>query len=118
MAGRLALRQAAWLVFAGSLVVLLDFEINGFDLINDVIGAGLVVAGIVKLSGADLGGRHVASVLWFLLTLPMQVVTLPGLLNWVAGLAGLGTAIAGLLAFRGACRQLGLDGGACAGWCC
>lgn len=117
MARWLALRQSAWLVFAGSLVVFLDFEINGFDLISDVIGAGLVVAGIVKLSSAGLGRRFatpalVASVVWFLLTVPMQVVTLPGLFNWVAGLAGLGTAVFGLLAFRDACRELGLDGAA------
>lgn len=117
MANRLALRESAWLVFAGSLVVFLHFEINGFDLINDVIGAGLVVAGIVKLPSAGLGRRFatpalVASVVWFLLTVPMQVVTLHVLLNWVASLAGLGTAIFGALAFRDSCRELGLDGAA------
>lgn len=114
MPGRSALREAARMVFFGTLIVVLDFEINGFDLINDVVGAGLVVAGVVKVSNAGLGGRFalpavLVSAVWFVTTIVETFVLLPALLAGAAGLILLAAAILDLLLFRHACRQLALD---------
>lgn len=43
-------RRAAGQLFVGTLVIVIDFRINGFDLINDVIGILLVVSGLTLLA--------------------------------------------------------------------
>lgn len=113
MSGDAVLARSATLVFAGALVVLLAFEINGFDLINDVIGAGLVLAGLWGLQTAGLAARWsslaVASGAVFLVvTVLTEVGAMPWPLLWLGGLTGLATAILGGLTFRDACDRQGL----------
>lgn len=109
-----ALERSAKLVFAGSLVVVLDFEINRFDLINDAAGVGLVVAGLGRLHTTDVAARWTplaiaAAGVWFLMTAVMQVVTIPGPLSWLVAISAVAATLYGALAFRDACRHLALD---------
>lgn len=109
-----ALERSAKLVFAGALVVVFDFEINRFDLINDAVGVGLVVAGLWRLQATDVAPRWTplalaAGVVWFLMVAVMQVVTIPGPLSWIAATSALATTVLGALAFRDACHHLALD---------
>ncbi len=109
-----ALERSAKLVFAGSLVIVLDFQINGFDLINDAVGVGLVVAGLWRLHPTDVAARWtplalVAGVVCLLFAVWMQVVAIPGPLFWITPMASIATTVFGVLAFRDACRHLALE---------
>lgn len=108
-----ALKRSAKLVFAGSLVLVLDFQINGFDLINDAVGVGLVVAGLWRLQATDVAPRWtplalVAGIVWFLMVAVTQVVTILGSLSWIAAMSALATTALGALVFRDACHHLTL----------
>jgi hypothetical protein len=45
-------------IFWGGIIVLLDININGFDLSNDVIGAILIAIGVTWLGSVDVGNRY------------------------------------------------------------
>ena len=46
------------LIFWGGVVWILDFKINGFDLLNDVVAALLVAVGVYRLARIDAGERY------------------------------------------------------------
>lgn len=52
------MRRALAALVAGTAVVLAGFEINGFDLVNDVAGMALVAAAVVWLTARRAGPRH------------------------------------------------------------
>lgn len=65
--------RGLWLIFWGTLVIVLDFSINGFDLLNDVIGYVLVLIGVLRLAGQD-GGPGYAGRMKFVT--PMAILAL------------------------------------------
>ena len=52
MIDRTALSRVAWLLLLGTLVVVVDFRVEGFDLVHDIAGAVLVIAGVIGLRQA------------------------------------------------------------------
>jgi hypothetical protein len=54
------------LVFWGALLCVLDFTINGFDLLNDTIGTVLVAAGVCGLAGLPVHAATYRSRLQFI----------------------------------------------------
>jgi hypothetical protein len=52
MIDRPALARIARLLLLATLIIVIDLRFEGFDVINDVVGAVLVIVGIVRLPGA------------------------------------------------------------------
>jgi hypothetical protein len=46
------------LIFWGGLICVFDVKVNGFDFLNDFIGAGLVAWGVLALSGIHVHARY------------------------------------------------------------
>ena len=53
-------------IFWGLLLAFLDFSINGFDLLPDALGFGLVAIGAARLSRHSSHFRTASSLCWFL----------------------------------------------------
>ncbi len=68
-ADRSGTRQGLGMLFWGTLVLVLDFRIEGFDLLPDLAGAGFAAVGLVRLNSASgwagdptFGGRMTAAI--------------------------------------------------------
>lgn len=49
------------LIFWGGIICILDFKINGFDIINDVIGTFMIAYGVFKLADIQVHNRYAAA---------------------------------------------------------
>ena len=65
------------LVFWGGLICVFDFSINGFDLVNDVVGALMIAIGVYRLADIQVHDRYAAV---------MQFVRVVAILNAVDAL--------------------------------
>lgn len=108
-----ALRRAARWVLAGAVVVFLDLRLQGFDVLHDAVGIGLVLVGL-RAVPRGLGGRWrepaiAVAATSLAITLALEFVPLPGAVGAIAGLLGLGGTVLTVLTFRVSCRRLDLE---------
>ncbi len=93
------------MVFWGGLIVVFDFSINGFDLINDVIGMILIAIGVFQLASFDVGPRYrgfmtfarIMAIVGVIGSLLSQVGGLRGELGILLMLVGLAELVATIL---------------------
>ena len=52
------IRTPLRLIFWGAIICILDFSINGFDVINDIIGAMMISVGTFRLAGIEVHERY------------------------------------------------------------
>jgi hypothetical protein len=62
------------MIFWGGLLIVLDFRINGFDLLNDVLGMLLITWGVGKLSGFPVSARYRSLMLFVLVMALLSLV--------------------------------------------
>lgn len=52
------------LVFWGGLICVFDFKINGFDILNDVVGSIMVTIGVFRLGDIEVNDRYSKAMLY------------------------------------------------------
>ena len=52
------------LIFLGGLVCVLDFRLNQFDLVNDLVGMVMITWGVFKMSKFDIHNRYSMAMLF------------------------------------------------------
>jgi hypothetical protein len=106
------------LVFWGGLIWLIDIKINGFDLLNDLLGAILLAIGVAKLARFQISDRYLR-IMWgvklvAVLSIPVVIMKMIGLAApWLMFLLSLFGVIqlAAIVAFCVCMRWLCLDAG-------
>src|SRR5262249_52012419 len=108
------------LIFWGGLLWILDFKIDGFDILNDVLASILVAVGVSRLAAGQVSDRY-CRVMWFV-RLIAWVSIVAVLIKMAAGnfpepfamlmtlftLAQLASIIAFCVAMRWFCLEAGL----------
>ena len=108
------------LIFWGGIICVLDFKFNGFDIINDVVGAAMITWGVFKLSEFQLDNRYRRAMLFVKIISVLCIVqaihshfnyTVPGIilfLLYLLGIAKILTTVIFCVAMRWLCTAAGL----------
>ena len=116
------------LIFWGGLLWILDFKINGFDILNDVVASILVAIGVSRLASVQVSDRY-CRVMWWVrliawLSVPIAIYKMfPGgapepiaTLLTLCSVAQLASIVAFCMAMRWFCLEAGLMRSARSWW--